>query len=44
MVQDGMMERFGVEEVYGMHNYPGLPVGEFAIRPGPIMAAADRLT
>ena len=30
MVQDGMMERFGIEEVYGMHNYPGLPVGEFA--------------
>jgi hippurate hydrolase len=44
MVQDGMMERFGVEEVYGMHNYPGLPVGEFAIRPGALMAAADRLT
>ena len=44
MVQDGLMERFRIEEVYGMHNYPGLPVGEFAIRPGPIMAAADRLT
>ena len=44
MVQDGMMERFGVEQVYGMHNFPGLPVGEFAIRPGAIMAAADRLT
>src|SRR2546421_5008170 len=44
MVQDGLMERFGIEEVYGMHNYPGLPVGEFAIRPGPLMAAADRLT
>jgi hippurate hydrolase len=44
MVQDGLMERFGVEQVYGMHNYPGLPVGEFAIRSGPIMAAADRLT
>jgi hippurate hydrolase len=43
MVQDGMMERFGIEEVYGMHNYPGLPVGEFAIRPGPMMAAADRV-
>jgi hippurate hydrolase len=43
MVQDGLMERFGIEEVYGMHNYPGLPVGEFAIRPGPLMAAADRL-
>ena len=44
MVQDGLMERFGIEEVYGMHNYPGLPVGRFAIRPGPLMASADRLT
>jgi hippurate hydrolase len=43
MVNDGMMDRFGVEEVYGMHNYPGIPVGEFAIRNGPIMAAADRI-
>ncbi len=42
MVDDGMMERFGVQEVYGMHNMPGLPVGAFAIRPGAIMAAADR--
>jgi hippurate hydrolase len=41
MVDDGMMDRFGVQEVYGMHNYPGLPVGQFGIRPGPIMAAAD---
>jgi hippurate hydrolase len=44
MVQDGLMERFGIEQVYGMHNYPGLPVGQFALRPGPLMAAADRLT
>jgi amidohydrolase len=44
MVQDGLMERFGIEEVFGMHNYPGLPVGQFAIRPGPLMASADRLT
>ena len=43
MVKDGMMERFGIEEVYGMHNMPGLPVGEFAIRPGPLLAAADRI-
>jgi amidohydrolase len=43
MVQDGLMERFRIEEVYGMHNYPGLPVGEFALRPGPLMAAADRI-
>ncbi|MGL5115938.1 MAG: M20 aminoacylase family protein [Beijerinckiaceae bacterium] len=42
MCQDGMMERFGVQEVYGMHNMPGVPLGSFAIRPGPIMAAADR--
>src|SRR6476469_8084191 len=34
MVQDGLMERFDIEQVFGMHNYPGLPVGEFAIRSG----------
>jgi len=39
MVEDGMMERFGIEQVFGMHNLPGLPVGQFATRPGPIMAA-----
>jgi amidohydrolase len=44
MVQDGLMDRFRIEEVYGMHNYPGLPVGQFALRPGPLMAAADRIT
>src|SRR5438105_2467017 len=44
MVQDGLMERFRIEEVYGMHNYPGLAVGQFALRAGPMMAAADRLT
>ncbi|MGB0506497.1 MAG: M20 aminoacylase family protein [Pikeienuella sp.] len=43
MVDDGMMERFGVQEVYGMHNMPGAAVGDFAIRPGPYMAAADKL-
>jgi hippurate hydrolase len=42
MVDAGMMDRFGVQEVYGMHNMPGMPVGAFAIRSGPIMAAADR--
>ncbi|MFL4975224.1 MAG: M20 aminoacylase family protein [Microvirga sp.] len=42
MVKDGLMERFGVQEVYGLHNMPGIPVGKFAIRPGPLMAAADR--
>ncbi|NEU12436.1 amidohydrolase [Methylobacterium sp. BTF04] len=44
MVRDGMMERFGVETVYGMHNIPGLALGQFAIRPGPIMASTDRFT
>ncbi|MCX5518486.1 M20 family metallopeptidase [Kaistia defluvii] len=41
MVEDGLMERFGIDEVYGMHNMPGLDIGKFAIRPGPIMAATD---
>ena len=44
MVRDGLMERFAIEEVYGMHNFPGLPTGEFAIRSGPIMAATDNIT
>ena len=44
MVQDGMMDRFGIAEVYGMHNFPGLPVGQFSIRPGSIMAAADYIS
>ena len=44
MLKDGLMERFGVQEVYGMHNMPGIPVGQFAIRPGAMMAAADRFT
>jgi hippurate hydrolase len=44
MVKDGMMERFGIAKVFGMHNMPGLPVGQFAIRPGPIMAATAEFT
>ena len=43
MVRDGVMERFAIEEVYGMHNAPGLPVGAFAIRPGALLAASDRI-
>jgi amidohydrolase len=43
MVDDGLMEKFNIGEVYGMHNFPGLPVGQFALRTGPIMAAADHL-
>src|ERR1700754_4863830 len=44
MIDDGLMDRFAIDEVYGMHNLPGLPVGQFAIRPGPIMAATDTIT
>src|SRR6202162_998277 len=44
MLDDGMIQRFGIGEFYGMHNYPGMPVGEFGIRPGPTMASADFVT
>ena len=44
MVEDGLMERFGIQEIYGMHNWPGRPVGDFAIRPGGLMAASDLFT
>jgi amidohydrolase len=43
MVKDGLMERFAIDQVYGMHNGPGIPIGSFAIRPGPIMAATDEV-
>jgi len=41
MIEDGLFDLFPVEEVYGMHNIPGIKVGEFAVGPGPIMAARD---
>jgi amidohydrolase len=44
MVQDGLIDRFGIREVYGMHNSPGLPIGSFAIKPGPFYAATDTFT
>ncbi|MEL6551696.1 MAG: M20 aminoacylase family protein [Pseudomonadota bacterium] len=44
MVDDGMLDRWSVEEVYGMHNWPGLEAGKFAIRPGAFFAAADQFT
>ncbi len=44
MCEDGMMDRWNIQEVYGMHNMPGLPVGSFAIRPGPFFAATDQFT
>ncbi len=43
MCADGLMDRWGITEVYGMHNMPGIPVGQFAIRPGAMMAAADTI-
>ncbi|MEL6372714.1 MAG: M20 aminoacylase family protein [Pseudomonadota bacterium] len=43
MIDDGLFERFAVDEVYGMHNQPGMDVGTFATRSGPLLAAADRL-
>ncbi len=44
MVNDGLMERFNIVEVYGMHNMPGIAVGELAVCKGPIMAATDEFT
>ncbi len=44
MVEDGLMERWAIQEVYGLHNLPGLPVGQFAMRTGPIMASTDEFT
>lgn len=41
MVREGLFERFPVQAVYGMHNWPGIPEGSFAVRPGPMMASAD---
>lgn len=41
MVKDGMLDRWNIQEVYGLHNMPGLPTGQFAIRSGSIMASAD---
>ena len=42
MVEDGLLTRWNIDEVYGMHNMPGIPLGHFAIRPGAMMAAADQ--
>lgn len=41
MLADGVMDRYGVSEVYGLHNWPGLPAGQFALREGPMMGAVD---
>jgi amidohydrolase len=42
MCEDGLMTRWGIQEVYGMHNWPGMPAGSFAIRPGAFFAATDQ--
>ena len=42
MIEQGLFERFPVESVYGMHNWPGLPAGHFAVHEGPVMACADQ--
>lgn len=41
MIEEGLFEKFPAEAVYGMHNWPGLPPGKFAVRPGPMMASFD---
>jgi amidohydrolase len=43
MIDDGLFERFPVESVYAMHNWPQLPAGHIGVNPGPMMAAADRI-
>jgi amidohydrolase len=43
MIKDGLMDRFGIDQVYGMHNGPGIPIGSFAIRSGPVMASTDAI-
>jgi hippurate hydrolase len=43
MIEDGLFERFPANEVYALHNWPGLPVGHIGLNPGPMMAAADRI-
>lgn len=41
MVEEGLFDEFPVDAVFGMHNWPGMPAGEFAVMPGPMMAAFD---
>jgi amidohydrolase len=43
MVEEGLFERFPADEIYALHNWPALPPGTIAVRPGPMMAAADRI-
>lgn len=43
MVEEGLFERFPAREIYALHNWPGLPPGKIAVRPGPVMAAVDEI-
>jgi hippurate hydrolase len=43
MIDDGLLDRWNIQEVYGLHNYPGIDLGTFTVKPGPLMAAADRI-
>jgi amidohydrolase len=43
MIDEGLFDRFPVDEVYGLHNWPGLPPGQIAVRPGPMLAATDQI-
>ena len=44
MIEEGFFDRFPVQRVFGLHNWPALPAGEFAVHSGPVMASADRFT
>lgn len=44
MIKDGLFEKFPMQEVYGMHNWPGLEVGQFAVSPGPVMASTSEFS
>ncbi len=44
MIDDGLFDRFPVQSVYGMHNWPAMQPGMIGVNPGPMMAAADRIT
>ena len=41
MIKDGLFERFPMQAVFGMHNWPGMPAGSFAVSPGPVMASSN---
>ena len=44
MMEDGLFDRFPVQSIYAMHNWPAMKPGTIGINPGPMMAAADRIT